>query len=145
MPAATEIKVSTTQMKEPKERFRFERIEVWQLARRFNRAIYEVTWKFPDDERFGLTSQIRRASLSISSNIAQGSGRNSDADFSQFLEIAYGSLMETISQLFLALDASFLTEAEFDQLSGDGNRLAVKIVALSKSLERRSRIQRPGL
>lgn len=125
-------------------RFRFEKIEVWQMARRFNRAIYGVTRNFPDEEKFGLTAQIRRSSVSISSNIAEGSGRNSDTDFSHFLEIAYGSLMEAISQLFLALDESFVTEDTFDRLTADGDLLASKIVALSKSLGRKPRINRPN-
>lgn len=114
------------------------------MARRFNRAIYGVTRNFPDEEKFGLTAQIRRSSVSISSNIAEGSGRNSDTDFSHFLEIAYGSLMEAISQLFLALDESFVTEDTFDRLTADGDLLASKIVALSKSLGRKPRINRPN-
>ena len=82
--------------------FRFERIEAWQLARQFNRQVYSNSRKFPKEEQFALLPQIRRASTSIGSNIAEGSGRNSDADFGHFLEIAYGSLMEVVSQLFVA-------------------------------------------
>lgn len=130
-------------MKAHENRFRFEKIEVWQMARRYNRAIYEVTRQFPADEKFGLTSQIRRAAVSISSNIAEGSGRNSDVDFSHFLEIAYGSLMETVSQLFLSLDESFITQEAFDDVTADADRLASKIVALSKSLGRQPRIRPP--
>jgi four helix bundle protein len=117
-------------MNTPKDRFRFEKIEVWQMARRYNRAIYEVSRQFPEEERFGLTSQIRRASVSISSNIAEGSGRNSDVDFSHFHEIAYGSLMETVSQLFLSLDESFITQEAFDDVTADADCLAFKIVAV---------------
>ena len=89
---------------------------------------------------FALTSQLRRASVSVSSNIAEGSGRNSDKDFAHFLEIAYGSLMETVSQCFLALDEGYLTQKDFDSLAGDADKLAGKIVALSKSLGRSARI-----
>ena len=121
-------------------RFRFERIEAWQLARALNRKVYAVTRQFPKDEQFGLTSQLRRASVSVSSNIAEGSGRNSDVDFAHFLEIAYGSLMEVVSQLFLALDEAYLAEDSFEQLSNDADLLAGKIAALSKSLGRVSRI-----
>jgi hypothetical protein len=74
--------------REPRRLFRFENLEVWQLARQLNRSVYSSTKKFPKDELFALTSQVRRASISISSNIAEGSGRNSDADFAHFLEIA---------------------------------------------------------
>ena len=83
--------------------FRFEKLEVWQQARKLNRKIYECTRLFPEEERYALVSQIRRSSVSVASNIAEGSGRNSDADFSRFLEISYGSLMEVISQLYLCL------------------------------------------
>jgi four helix bundle protein len=84
--------------------FRFERIEARQLARQFNRQVYAVSRKFPKEEQFALLPQMRRASTSVGSNIAEGSGRNSDADFVHFLEIAYGSLMEVVAQLFIALD-----------------------------------------
>lgn len=125
------------------DRFRFEGIEAWQLARDFNHTIYRISRQFPDEEKFGLTSQIRRASVSISSNIAEGSGRNSDTDFAHFLEIAYGSLMETVSQLFLAMDESYLSSESFEALTAEADHLAAKIVALSKSLGRKSRINPP--
>jgi len=71
-----------------KPEFRFEKLEVWHLARHLNRVVYRATNDFPKHEQFGLTSQLRRASVSVSSNIAEGSGRNSDTDFAHFLEIA---------------------------------------------------------
>jgi four helix bundle protein len=120
--------------------FRFEKIEAWQLARAFNKAVYRAARGFPKEEMFALTSQMRRASVSVSSNIAEGSGRNSDADFAHFLEIAYGSLMEVVSQLFIALDESYLTELQFEALAEEADVLASKIVALSKSLGRQPRI-----
>ena len=124
--------------------FRFERIETWQEARAFNRSVYAATRKFPKEELFALTSQIRRASVSVSSNIAEGSGRNSDTDFAHFLEIAYGSLMEVVSQLFVALDESYIAQPEFDVLANAADRLAGKIVSLSKSLGRSARIAQPS-
>jgi 23S rRNA-intervening sequence protein len=74
--------------------FRFERLVVWHKAIEFADHVYSATKGFPVDERFGLTSQLRRAAVSISSNIAAGSGRPSDKEFARFLEIAYGSVME---------------------------------------------------
>ena len=124
--------------------FRFERIEAWQLARAFNKSVYRATRGFPKDEMFALTSQIRRASVSVSSNIAEGSGRNSDADFAHFLEIAYGSLMEVVSQLFIALDEGYLTESQFEALADEADVLASKIAALSKALGRKPRIAERG-
>jgi len=123
-------------------RFRFERIEAWQLARALNKKVYAVTRQFPKEELFALTSQLRRASVSVSSNIAEGAGRNSDVDFAHFLEISYGSLMEVVSQLFLALDESYVPEETFIQLANDADLLAGKIAALSKSLGRISRIDK---
>ena len=120
--------------------FRFEKLEVWHLARTLNRSVYQATKRFPKDELFGLTSQLRRASISVSSNIAEGSGRNSDADFTHFLEIAYASLMEVVSQLYLALDENYITPLEFDTIANASQALAGKLVALSKSLGRKARI-----
>src|SRR5215207_3430172 len=77
--------------------FRFEKLTVWQSSRRLAGEIYSVTKAFPKDELFGLTSQIRRAAVSVTANIAEGSGRNSDVDFAHFLELAYGSAMEVAS------------------------------------------------
>lgn len=119
--------------------FRFEKLDVWQQARVLNKKIYELSHAFPSHEAYGLTSQIRRASISISSNIAEGSGRNSDADFAHFLEIAYGSLMEVISQLFLALDENYITQNQLDEMAAEADILASQLVALSKTLGRVSR------
>lgn len=123
-----------------RKEFRFEKLEVWQLARVLNRQVYQATKGFPKEELFGLTSQLRRASVSVSSNIAEGSGRNSDADFAHFLEIAYASLMEVVSQLYLALDETYLSQDAFDSIADAAQTLAAKIVALSKSLGRKARI-----
>lgn len=95
--------------------FRFEKLDVWHLAVDFADAVYGVTRDFPSEERFGLTSQMRRAAVSVSSNIAEGSGRVSDKDFAHFVEIAYGSVMEVVSQSKIALRQHFLTvESETD-------------------------------
>lgn len=104
--------------------FRFERLAGWQKAIEYADAVYGVTTSFPADERFGLTSQLRRAAVSISSNIAEGSGRTSDADQARFMEIAYGSLMETVSQLHIARRRSFVDEAPFDELRNQADELA---------------------
>lgn len=127
-----------------RHRFRFESLGVWQLARALNKQVYSICRKFPQDELFGLTLQLRRASVSISSNIAEGSGRNFDTDFAHFLEIAYGSLMEVVSQLFIALDEAYLAQDVFDCIASDADVLAGKIVALSKSLGRAPRFSTPS-
>jgi four helix bundle protein len=117
-----------------RQRFRFEKLTVWQEARKLKQKIYRATKSFPREEMFALTSQVRRAAISVSSNIAEGSGRNSDRDFAHFLEQAYGSLMETASLLFLAFDEMYLNESEVDGLLESADQLAGKLTALNRSL-----------
>jgi len=93
--------------------FSFERLDTWQKSIDFADLVYRITRAFPDDERFGLTSQTRRAAVSVSSNIAEGSARFSKADFARFLEIATGSLFEVVSQSFVSRRQGFLSEADF--------------------------------
>ncbi len=116
------------------KRFRFERLDIWQAARALNAAIYQASKRFPTSERYALTSQLRRASISVSSNIAEGAGRNSDRDFAHFLEQAYGSLMEVASQLFLALDEGYLDRTEAATLLTRVDALAGQLVALNRAL-----------
>jgi four helix bundle protein len=96
--------------------FRFEKLDVWHKAVDFATKVYSATVGFPVDERFGLTSQMRRAAVSISSNIAEGSSRSSDGDFARFVEIAYGSLLEVVSQAAIARKQSFLPDDSFHDL-----------------------------
>ena len=92
----------------------FKELKIWQLARCFVKDVYLLSKKFPDDERFGLTQQIRRAAVSIPSNIAEGSGRGTDKDFSHFLDIANGSAFEVETQLILSLDLEYISHSEFN-------------------------------
>ena len=96
--------------------FGFERLEVWQRAIEFADVVYSVTRGFPADERFGLTNQMRRAAVSISSNIAEGSARISRKDFARFIEIATGSLYEVISQSYVGKNQGFLSPEDFQVL-----------------------------
>ena len=96
--------------------FNFEKLEVWQKAIEFADNVYRVTKAFPSDERFGLTDQMRRAAVSISSNIAEGTSRNSRIDNARLIEIATGSLFEVVSQAFLSKRLSLLTEEDFQLL-----------------------------
>jgi four helix bundle protein len=93
--------------------FNFEKLETWQEAISFADQVYELTSEFPPDERFGLTNQMRRAAVSISSNLAEGSSRSSRLDFARFVEIASGSLFEVVSQSFIGRRRRFLTEEQF--------------------------------
>ncbi len=114
--------------------FRFEKLEVWRLARSIVSQVYKTTENFPSDERFGLTAQVRRAAVSVVSNIAEGSGRNSDTDFAHFLELSYGSLMEVVTQLVVACDLGYLKEPDLDDFKQICSELASKLVALNRSL-----------
>ena len=116
--------------------FRFEKFDVWQKAITFADAIYTCTRNFPDEERFGLTSQMRRAAISVSSNFAEGSSRSSDKDFARFVEIAYGSLMEVVSQMHLAKRQSFLSLAAFKDLYRDSEELARMLSGLMSKLRK---------
>lgn len=91
-------------------------LKFWQLSKSLTLEIYRVTRGFPDEEKFGLTSQVRRAAISIGSNIAEGCGRDTPADLRRFLAIASGSATEVEFQLELARDLGFLVDATADPL-----------------------------
>jgi len=90
--------------------YSFEKLEVWNLGRELTKNIYKISRNFPEDERFGLTSQIRRASISVTSNIAEGSSRKSGKEQARYTEIAFGSLLEILNQLIAAGDLEYINE-----------------------------------
>ena len=114
--------------------FKHEKLEVWREAIELTCRVYDATKGFPADERFGLTSQLRRSANSIAANIAEGCGRGSDRDYVRFLEIGYGSLMETVSHLEVARRMTFLDEARFQQLYEQAGRVGRMLSGLRKSL-----------
>jgi four helix bundle protein len=114
--------------------FRFEKLDVWQRAIEYARRVYAATSSFPANERFGLTNQMRRATVSVSSNIAEGSGRVSDVDFARFLEIAYGSLMEVVSQSTIAARLEYLSRDSFDWIYRESEELARMLSGLRATL-----------
>jgi len=114
--------------------FNFEKLDVWQKAIDFADLIYNKTRAFPSDERFGLTNQLRRAAVSISSNIAEGSSRSSKSDFARFVEIVTGSVFEVVSQAFIAHRQGFLSEDQFRKIYTDAEELSRMLSGLRKSL-----------
>ena len=114
---------------------RFEEIESWKRARKLANAVYKITstGKFARD--FGLKDQIRRASLSILSNIAEGFERGGDQEFLQFLAIAKGSCGELRAQLYVALDQNYCSEEHFQTLSGTAIEVGQLISGLMKYLK----------
>ncbi len=114
--------------------FGFERLDVWQLSIEYANTIYQVTSQFPAAERFGLTNQLRRAAVSIAANIAEGSSRSTTRDFARFVEIAFGSLMETVSHLNIAHAQRFLSDIDYDKLHQTAERLSRMLSGLKSSL-----------
>ena len=114
--------------------FNFEKLDVWQKAVVLADVIYSQTRNFPANERFGLTNQMRRAAISISSNIAEGSSRMSQADFSRFIEIATGSVFEVTSQTFIAKKQGFLSEEKFRSIYQGTEEPGRMLSGLRKSL-----------
>ena len=115
----------------------YQNLAAWQKAMDLVEAVYAVTRSFPTDERFGLTSQLRRAVVSVPSNIAEGEGRRSRNEFVHFLSTAYGSLREVETQLMIAVRLGYIDEPTSRpplSLAAEVGRL---INGLSKSLERR--------
>src|SRR5207244_13403626 len=114
--------------------FNFEKLDVWQKAIDFANLVYNETRAFPAEKRFGLTNQMRRAEVSISSNIAEGSSRSSKSDFARFVEIATGSVFEVVSQAFIARRQSCLSEDQFRKIYTDAEELSRMLSGLRKSL-----------
>ena len=101
------------------QKFSFENLKAWQCARELVKKVYKLLPKFPVEERFALCDQIRRAMISVPSNLAEGSGRMSKAEQRHFYEISYGSLMEVYNQLILSVDLGYLTEDDIKPLKHD--------------------------
>jgi four helix bundle protein len=116
------------------ERFNFENLRVYQDALEFSKQIYRVTKRFPKEELFALTSQVRRAAYSIPLNIAEGSSLTK-TEFKNFLRRSRGSVYECVTILCLALDNGYLSETEHKKLYGDCKKLAKSISALINSIK----------
>ena len=114
--------------------FNFEKLEVWQKAIDFGDLIYLETRRFPSDERFGLTNQLRRAATSVSSNIAESSSRSSKNEFARFIEIAAGSLFEVVSQSCIARRQQFLNETSFRIIYAAAEEQSRMLSGLRRSL-----------
>lgn len=116
-----------------------EKLDVWKKAIAMVTTVYDVTRTFPSEEKFGLTSQIRRAGVSIPANIAEGAARLSDKEFCRFLSVAQGSASELETELLIAKNLGYLSADDYDRVYNDVNVIARMIVGLSKTI--RSRIK----
>lgn len=121
--------------------FGFEKLEVWQDARNFTKSIYETTNSFPKEESFVLVSQLRRAAISICSNIAEGSSRISKQDQANYYRIAYSSLMECFNQLIIANDLNYLQNDSLLEYRKEVECIANKLNKLRKTILNKSTVQ----
>ena len=115
--------------------FSFEKLKVWQKARLFHREVFRLTTSFPYEQNYALIPQIRRAALSVPSNISEGAGRLGSKEFVHFISIAYGSLMETMNQLILAEDLGYVAKEMMVKLRLDVAEIARMLTALKKKVE----------
>jgi len=106
----------------------FKNLEIWLRSRRLVKDIYLATKKFPKDETFGLTSQIRRAAISIPSNIAEGCGRSTNPQVIHFMDIAIASCCEIETQIFLSYDLTYLNESGMIKLSNEVTEIRKMII-----------------
>ena len=113
----------------------FEDLPVWQYARKFTNKIYNITNKFPKEELYGLTSQIRRATVSIMSNIAEGFDRRSDKELSNFLSMSRASSSEVQNDLYIALDLRYISKEEFNETYEEAKKIAKQINGLMTYLK----------
>lgn len=114
-------------------KFGFEKLEVWQNSIQLSKLIYYLTLSFPKEETYGLTSQIKRAMISVSSNIAEGSSKNSLKDQARFSEIAFGSLLEVLNQIILAYELSYISEENYIDCRNKIEIISRQLNALKKS------------
>ena len=117
--------------------YAFEQLHVWQEARSLNQIIYRVTSALPDDERFGIQSQMRRACVSVCSNIAEGTTRLSNKEKGRFYEMAFGSLIELLNQLILCYDLKWITDKQYSDTRVHIDRTGRLLNALHMSTRRK--------
>jgi four helix bundle protein len=114
-------------------KFSFEKLIVWQDARLLTKNIYKTTKTFPDEERFGLTNQLRRAMISVCSNLAEGSSRAHSKEQTQFYQIAYSSLMEALNQIIIAFDLEYIDLQSYETTRSDVEKCSRLINSLRNS------------
>ena len=115
----------------------FKKLRAWEEAIDIAVVIYEVTKSFPDNEKFGIISQMRRCVISISSNIAEGAGRNNPGEFYHFLGIALGSAAELESQIFVSQKLKFCSKKESEEIIDKLNHIQNMIFKLQQSVKKK--------
>lgn len=115
-------------------KYAFEHLEVWKDSRELTKLIYELSSSFPNEEQFGLTSQLRRAVVPISLNIVEGSSRISKKDQANFYKNAFSSATEVLGALFLALDLNYINENDLSEIRPKIEKVTNKLNALRKAI-----------
>jgi len=114
----------------------YSHLKVWQLAHQVALRVYEISSSFPADERYGLTSQLRRAAVSVAANIAEGSRREAAGDFARHLDIALGSAGEVHYLLLLARDLRYATDEHVEPLHDELDQIGAMLHSLRRKVER---------
>ena len=115
-------------------------MKIWHKAREVNLLIYNLTANFPKEETYGLSSQMRRAAVSVVSNISEGSAFESDAQVLRYLYISLGSLCEVEAQTYLSLDVNYINKVELETVLKESDQLKRMILAFMKSLKAKNRL-----
>lgn len=116
------------------EVFSYRKLAVYQKGRAFVGCVYQLLKKFPKEEQYAICDQLRRASVSVTSNLAEGSARYSKKEFAHFVEISYGSLMEVMSQLEVSSDLGYITEEDLFSIEESASEIARMLNSLRQSL-----------
>ena len=115
--------------------FYYRKLDVYHLSKQFVIQVYQSLREYPDYERYALSDQIRRAVISIPSNIAEGAGRMAVKERIHFYDIAYGSLTETLCQLEISKELHYIDDEQFSSLEQTASRISMTLIALKKSLQ----------
>ena len=115
--------------------YSFEKLDVWNLSRKLTKNIYQISKKFPNEEKFGLVSQMRRAAVSVPSNISEGAARNSRKEFINFLHIAQGSVSELETQILISRNLGFIEPKKVEPLLQELDEISKMIIGLQRSLK----------
>ena len=121
--------------------FYYRNVDAYKLAKELSKNVYRLIRTFPQEEHFILTDQTRRAAISIPANVAEGLGRFSIKERIHFLDIAYGSLTETMCEMEIALDNQYISQEDFNQIEQLASRVSMTIYGLKKSLEEKKKKQ----
>lgn len=114
--------------------FGFQKLQIYQLAKELVKYNYKQTKTFPSEEKFALVQQMNRAAVSVPSNIAEGTSRKSNKDKAHFINIAYGSLMELVFQMGIALELGYIEQSEYDEFVKMVKNLSVKMSNYLKTI-----------